>query len=247
MEYLKDLKKQSVNSINLCGEKITLISSLIERYSKLKKTYIKYEIPFEFVDQLNQFLNFRLFICYLQADNCCVLNAFLNAQTYYERKFAVRNFIVIVNEGIKKIYGFENSAKQNKSKTSLRNNSFWIKDVKPIIIKKFPSHTLLYEEITLSLDVFLEKDLENLKEYRDLSIHYDKDSLKVFTMLTQINFNDYDKVILEFLDIINKLANFCELICEKFIEDIDITYGLLEQKKDAQIIEILNLLYPKEC
>lgn len=246
MDYIKDLEDHSLNSLVLQGEKIVLISNLIERYSDIKKSFVKYKLPYKFVDQLNELLNFRLFISFLQADLCCILNSYLVAKTYYQQKYAVRNFIIVVNEGIKKIYGFENTLHSNKKRPKQRESSFWIENLKPIISEKFPDDQLEFDNITKMLDRFLNEDHIELKDYRDLSVHYDKNSLNVTRMLLDIKYEKFEKVILDFLGIINKIGFFCEILCEKFIVDIDSNYELLEKELEIKRSEVLNLLFPKK-
>lgn len=149
-----------------------------------------------------------------------------NAKTLYEEKFAVRTFLVIINEGFKKIYNFTKINEQGDTILAYRNNSFWIKEIKPIIYNDMIELTSNYDKITQRLDNFLQFDFQNIKVNRDLAIHYDKNPLLVYDMMIKMDLEKEVNLILKFMDFINEMFYFTELLASKFLSKIILLYKI---------------------
>ncbi|WP_298791017.1 hypothetical protein [uncultured Allomuricauda sp.] len=104
----------------------------------------------------------------------------------------------------KKIYNFIPENERGVEIVRNRNNSFWIKEIAQIIID-LPKFQSEYDRITLKLDENLELNLIKLKSQRDLSIHYDKEPIKVIKMLSSIDIEETFKIMNPFLQILNEM------------------------------------------
>jgi hypothetical protein len=142
------------------------------------------QIPFNISDLIT-LLKFRLFISFLIIDLASAMRIYLNAKFQYEALFSARQIIVIVYEGYKKIYNFLNP-KKNEDLLKYRNTSFWIKDVGSIIKNDYPQMQNEYDTLTARLEKYFSSNFALLKMRRNLSIHYDTDSIKVYEMFSNL-------------------------------------------------------------
>ena len=63
-----------------------------------------------------------------------------------------------------------------------------------------------YDALTNRLEKYFESNFTLLKMRRNLSVHYDTDSIKVYDMFTNLNIEDTYKKLIPFLDIINTMS-----------------------------------------
>ena len=162
------------------------------------------QIPFSINDVIT-LLKFRLFISFLIIDLASAMRIYLNAKLQYEALFSARQIIVIVYEGYKKIYNFLNP-KKNDDILKYRNSSFWIRDVGSIVKNNFPKMQYEYDALTNRLEKYFESNFTLLKMRRNLSVHYDTDSIKVYDMFTNLNIEDTYKKLIPFLNILDKMS-----------------------------------------
>lgn len=157
---------------------------------------------------LKNLLEYRLFIGILTLDLCTATLIYLRAKFHYEGLYSARQIVIIISEGYKKIYNFVSKNKEGDLITKYRNNSFWIKEIGYIIKSDLPNYQPQYELITEQLDKYLEVNFEALKTIRDLSIHYDKDPIKVYNMLSQLHIEETFEKVVPFLNILNEMFAF---------------------------------------
>ena len=86
-------------------------------------------------------INYRLLLNFLILDLSVNIKAYLNASLEYEGIYFVRQMIVIMSEGYKKIYNFTRMDEKGNIITRYRNNSFWVKEVKKNRQRRFTSFT----------------------------------------------------------------------------------------------------------
>jgi|SRR5690554_38653 len=181
------------------------------------------------IDNLDEILkdlaSYRLLIGILTADLCSVILMYLRAGLQYETLYLARQMIVNVNEGFKLVYGFITQNKKGELVVTNRNNSLWIKDIGHLIKNNFPDYEKKYLIITEQLNAFSEKDFIKLKSknYRSLSVHYDKETIKVYDMLQELDTEEILNVTIDFLEIIKQMFGFSkELLNSHNVKTIDI-------------------------
>lgn len=217
--------------------RLTELTSDIDNLMRLHSTLDacrKYNNDKDFDDyfkNLQNLLNFRLIVGIINLDLCAAVLIFLKGKFQYEAIYSSRQIIVIICEGYKKLYNF-------KSNEANRNNSFWVKEVGNIIKQILPEYQSQYDLLTQKLDEYLNINFDILKTQRDLSIHYDKEPIKVYEMLSNLDVEETFKKLIPFLSILNDMFSF----------NIEITKGfekktkLEKQNQEIRVSEIINLI-----
>ncbi len=208
--------KQSQNNLqNVLESRIEQMTKEIDQLynKKIKLNQLEIELPGinikpEFIT-LENLLNFRIIIGIIFLDLSVATLIHLKARFRYEEIYSLRQIIVIINEGYKNLYHFVNN---NKNQVK-RKNSFWIKDIGYIIENELSEFQPEYTKITIELESFLE-NLDTVKDVRDLSIHYDKNSIKVYEMMKALNQETVFHSLIKFLNIINKMFDFSRNITQ---------------------------------
>lgn len=228
------------------------VERLNETFKKLERT-VKFSSENELnisLDGIKNLLEYRLFIGILTLDLCTATLIYLRANFQYERLYSARQIVIIISEGYKKIYNFVSENKEGDLVTKYRNNSFWIKEIGHVIKFDLPNYQTQYKLITEQLDKYLEVNFETLKTTRDLSIHYDKEPIKVYNMLSELNIEETFKKMIPFLNILNEMFAFTAELNQGYLnksENVkkqnnkridDIAYSLekFKDKNDPDII-----------
>ncbi len=161
------------------------------------------------LDEISRILEFKMLIGFISLDLTSSTRAYLKAEYQYEGLFSLRQFIVVINEGYKKIYNFKNLNQDGIEQLGNRKKSFWIKDIGEIVNKK--SNSFLkekYSNLTSDLNNYFDKNFEGIKEQRSLSIHYDDSLIKVHDMITKLNAETIFKKFIPFYKLLDKMFFF---------------------------------------
>ena len=150
---------------------------------------------------LKAIIETKITINYIDLDFCAAYCQYLSAKTHYEQRFAIKNINTVLSEGYKKLYGF-----------TTKEDSFWKKQIK-IATDKYPELQEEYRGITNDLEDLKAKDVFN-KEMRDLSVHYDVNPMKVYTMLANISAEEVMRRYIEFALITKKIRLFLRKLIE---------------------------------
>ena len=225
MDYLENLKNTNNEKLQEIVIDIEQIRRLILNNKIFLHQFNEKGIDTESIVSLIQVLKYRLFIGIMCADFCSSFNIYFNAKAIYEEKFALRCLNVIINEGFKKIYNFQNNNLQGNLIDKRRKNSFWIKEIKPIVEKEFEKFRPKYDGITTKLDRYLENDFEKLKISRDLSIHYDKNPLLIYNMIVDLDLDINLQLITDMMNIIREMFDFTEEISNFLFADFETKFA----------------------
>ena len=160
MTNLDNLKESTNKKFVEAVNDITQMKTLILQNKFFISEFKKRQIEYQFLETQNEIFKYRLFIGFLFSDLCSCLNFYLKAETKYEQKFAIRNLIVVINEGFKKIFNFEKTNDKGDIIRKYRNNSFWIKEIKPLLIGELEIYLNEFERISEKLEKFLEFDFD---------------------------------------------------------------------------------------
>jgi len=207
--------------------KISEISSAVDQARQfLDKTEMVHSILSEkninidFIN-INHLLKYRLFIGILILDLATAIRIYLNAKHQYEAVFSVRQIIVIINEGYKKIYNFILKDSKEADKKKHRNNSFWVKNIGEIIKLDLPNLQQEYDSITIELEKYLNINFDEIKDQRNLSIHYDENPIRVYEMHLKLDIEETFKKLIPFLAILNKMFDLTHLLVLGYNEKLD--------------------------
>jgi len=139
---------------------------------------------------ISRLLEFKMLIEFIFLDLNAATRNYLQAEYQYEGIFSLRTFVVVINEGYKKIYSFKKLNERGDEILRERNKSFWIKEINRIVQTRGNNDLKLrYSELTIELDNYYDKNFDGIKEQRDLSIHYDMDLTKVYDTLSELRSN----------------------------------------------------------
>ncbi len=192
----------------------------IERTEKIHSVLSEKNNNIPFIN-INHLLKYRLFIGILILDLATAIRIYLNAKLQYEALFSVRQIIVIINEGYKKIYDFISKDGKDADKNRNRNNSFWVKNIGEIIKLDLPDLQQEYDSITIELEKYFNINFEEIKDQRNLSIHYDKNPTRVYDMLLKLDIDETFKKLIPFLAILNRMFDLTHLLVFGYNEKLD--------------------------
>ena len=175
------------------------------------------------LDKIATLLKFRMLVGFISLDLTIATRNYMQSEYQYEAIFSLRQFYVVINEGFKKIYHFPLNEKGEQNPNN-RINSMWIKEIGEIINKQ-PNETIrtAYKRLTSSLDDYYDSHFQDIKDIRNLSIHYDEDLLKVYEKLGQLNGETTIKKFMPFYQILTQLFIFSH--------DVIVTFGPSELRK----------------
>lgn len=94
----------------------------------------------------------------------------------------------------------------------------WKKGIGKIIENNQTNLKPEYDLISEKLEKFYTKHFFEIKNQRDLSVHYDKESMKVYNMLTNLSSNELVLKTMPFIKLLNKLLTFTEKLVKELSE-----------------------------
>jgi hypothetical protein len=167
---------------------------------------------------------YSLLVGLISLDITTEFRIYLNAKEKYEVLYSCKQLIVTINEGYKKIFNYVTIDKKSGNfKMENRNTSFWIKDIGILVATQINTLSKEYEEITNKLEVYIENNFVNIKNQRDLAVHYDNNPSKVYDMLIAFDIETISRQTLPFMDILKNMIIFNTKLFEE--------YGVLIAKK----------------
>lgn len=217
-ETRKHLTENVDLNIDANTKLVDTLNGQIKLIEKVNKFFSKEDISIDWTN-LTHLIEYELFLGILILDLSTATKIYLNARFKYEGLFAARQVLIIINEGYKKIYNFVWENENGEIIVKHRNNSFWKKEVSQIITD-FPLEKEEYDNLTQQLEKYSEINFEEIKRQRDLSIHYDKNSHKVYRMLQEIDIDETFQKLIPFLDILNRMIKFTNKLMIGYNENI---------------------------
>lgn len=183
----------------------------IDNISLYLESNVKNVNPNEF-DPLRRLCEYSILIGLIWLDIATAFRIYINSKHKYEVIYSVKQLVIIINEGYKKIYDFVNLDNNGNEKLQNRNNSFWVKDIGMLVHKELPNLLFEYDAITKKLDSYFELNFENINYQRNLAVHYDKNPSKVYAMLIGLNIEDISIKTIPFMNILSDTLLFCKSI-----------------------------------
>ena len=185
-----------------------------------------------------------MLITILHLDLSVIVSLFMNGKSDYEKLFALKQGIVIINEGYKKIFSFVTTNKDGSSNYTQRDNSFWYQDIRTIV-ERFPKLNSEFEVITKQLDDYYTTSFDSIKEIRDLTVHYDRDPVKFYQMLNTLDTESIFIKLTGFVKIISKMYPFIILTINDMDDEIKKTSEETKMSFHAQIAKMEELFDSK--
>lgn len=206
------------NHINVVNNALAFMKSKFD-LDEESKSYLQ-------LNSLKKTLEFNMLIMIFHLDLSVIVNIFLNGKSEYEKLFALKQGVVIINEGYKKIFNFVTINKDGSYNYTQRHNSFWNKEIR-LIVNQYPALSTEFNQITEQLDDFYHSSFDQIKGIRDLTVHYDREPDKFYQMLTSLDTESIFNKMTGFVRIISKLYKFTQLVLDKISVDV-------EHEKDIQ-------------
>ena len=194
----KDLEVKS-KSLDRSREQVQLIATITKAFGTSTPE----------LNDLSRLLEFKMLIGFISLDLTTSTRSYLRAEFQYEGLFALRSFIVVINEGYKKIYHFKRTNSNGDEVLSDRNKSFWMKDINRIVSSRSNDGlTEKYNNLTGDLDTYYENCSDGIKELRSLSIHYDEKLIKLYDSISELNSEVIFKKFIPFYELLDQLFIF---------------------------------------
>ncbi|MEM9650031.1 MAG: hypothetical protein AAF969_16250, partial [Bacteroidota bacterium] len=200
-------KETRLTLIKYTADEIVKRSNSLEQTRKqiqlIEKTKKFFGLTSKDLNDISRILEFKILIGLISLDLTTSVRAYLKAEYQYEGQFFLRQFAVVINEGYKKIYNFKKSNPDGTAVSGNRAKSFWVKEIGSMVNERNNINLFnRYSELTKELDRYFELNFEGIKEKRDLSIHYDKDLLKVYEMIVNLNSESLIKKFIPFYELL---------------------------------------------
>lgn len=156
-----------------------------------------------------------LYLNFIYLDFCSAYRLYLSGSTYYEQRFAVKQLYQIMNEGFKRLYGFENeNDKSVFSKT--RKESVW-----NVYLRNFESCGVLeieqaYSEFSRYLASFTNPIVFD-KDSRCLSTHYNGDIHAIYSFLRDLNAETVTQGATSFMGFMEEWRKFIAIVIKSIL------------------------------
>jgi len=166
-------------------------------------------------------LDLGMLIALVFTDLCVCINHYFNAKYKYEAMYSLRQINVIMIEGYKKIYGFNDKI----------NNSLWISKIKPLVEKEYDQLNKEFNSILSDIqEIGSNGTLNNV--FRNISIHYDIEPIKVYETFVNIKIEDVSsnfKNVIPYISLFGKMHHFMkQLISELTIKITECQKDIIE-------------------
>ncbi|MBB5644898.1 hypothetical protein [Pedobacter cryoconitis] len=200
-----------VNLIESVRKSIKMIDNIDQIYNEKK-----IDIPNENL-HLRRISEYTMLLGLIWLDITTAFRIYLNARENYEVLYAGKQLVITINEGFKKIYNYTSVDANGNLKTSERNKSFWIKDISFLVNKELSHLRQKYNEITNELNDYDDQELMDLKDPRDLFVHYHKENPSVvYDELIKLDIEKISLKIIPFMEILTKMISFGNSILSEY-------------------------------
>lgn len=115
---LKSAKSLYVNLGKTIQDLEIMTDDTIKGIDKLKEMNVSNPL-------ILNYLHASLYLNFIYLDICAAYRLYLSGTTHYEQRFAVKQLYTIMNEGYKRLFGFDNKS-QDPNKKSPQKGSVWV-------------------------------------------------------------------------------------------------------------------------
>lgn len=203
-------------------------------YDKASDDYVK-------LHNLKKLTEYHMLITIFHLDLSVIINLFLNGKSEYEKLFALKQGMVIINEGYKKIFNFVTIKKDGSFDYSQRDRSFWKNDIR-LIASRYPNLKSEFESISNQLEDYYTTSFDTIKEIRDLTVHYDKEPVKFNKMLTSLETEKIFVKLTGFVNILSRMYPFISLVMSEMMTEINAGRNQAKMSLDSTFGKIEDAL-----
>lgn len=161
---------------------------------------------------VNSFLSTVIYVQYLLIELASLYRACHRATIPAEKRYNLKYINCVILEGYKHLYGYG----------SIIKNSLWIKNIKPLLLlikdQEFENE---YNIIENKIIDFGKNNITD-KDQRDLTIHYDINSLLVYRMLIKLSEETEAQRMIIFIDLLQSLSGFGLKFAQKYATSIEV-------------------------
>lgn len=197
------------------------------------------------LQNIKRLTEYYMLITIFHLDLSVIINLFLNGKSEYEKLFALKQGMVIINEGYKKIFNFVIIKNDGSFNYSQRNQSFWNKEIRQIS-NRYPQLSTEFELITNQLDDYYKISFDSIKEIRDLTVHYDKEPVKFNQMLISLDTETIFVKLTGFVKILSRMYLFISLVMSEISTDISDGRDKVKISLDSTFTKIESALNKPE-
>lgn len=150
------------------------------------------------------------YLNYIYLDVCAAFRMYLGGISNYEQRFAVKQLYVILNEGFKRIYGFDN--------TKTRNKSIWNTYLRIYEYDTNPQIKEAYSVLANYLNNFND-DIIFDKSARSQGAHYTDDYKTIYSFLSNLNAESVTAGATHFMQLMEEVRKFIDIVNSELIKE----------------------------
>lgn len=203
-------KETAQRMFNEAGQSIFICEKNADECANLL-TILKSKPDTDALNALRGILDASLMLDFINLDLCAAYRQYLSTElsAKYDKRQAMTKINVVMSEGFKRIYGFEGDS---------RKSSYWINQIKTAVdfLGELDKE---YKELEDELIVFANNGVLN-KSIRDLAVHYDKDPMKIYKMLSDLSAEEVSKRCLDFYSLLYRIRNFLCQLSKAMLENL---------------------------
>lgn len=151
-----------------------------------------------------------MYLNYIYLDFCAAFRMYLCGISNYEQRFAVKQLYVILNEGFKRVYGFEGTKSRNKSIWA-QYFDIYAKDSNTQIAGAFKTLTGYLRDFRD--DIIFDKDA------RCQGAHYSDDYKTIYSYLSSLNAEAVTLGAIHFMQLMEEVRKFIHIVNSELIKD----------------------------
>lgn len=207
-------------NIRMTSENLILLRQQIRQIKQIDKIQEELfdhglEIA-EFENHSRKLAEYSILLGLISQDLACAYRNALKAEEDYEHQYATKHIVIIINEGFKKIYNYVWKNQKGDLQTKDRNKSLWKKDIGMLVSNHFPHLRTEYDRITSELDKFDDFTLKDMKNLRNIFVHYDDIPSKAYDEIYNISLETVSKKAISFMKILLQMFEFSLLLNQEY-------------------------------
>lgn len=151
-----------------------------------------------------------LYVNFINLDICAAYRLYIAGTTHYEQRFAVKQLYTIMNEGYKRLYGFDNICKDGELRKP-QKGAVWDTYMSIYETCGIPEIETAYQFCISKFGKFYDPIIFN-QEARCHGAHYNKDFYNTYNFLKDLNAETVTTGATKFFDFLDSWRAFIAVI-----------------------------------
>lgn len=151
-----------------------------------------------------------LYLNFINLDICAAYRLYLSGITHYEQRYAIKQLYTIMNEGYKRLYGFDNKS-QDPNKKSPQKGSVWVTYLRCYADCGITTIEEAYNSCLSILERFSDPIIYD-KEARCHGAHYSEDYSATYTFLKDLDAEKVTNGATKFFSFIENYRKFISVV-----------------------------------